>query len=114
MSALLDDRSGWRQLAANNIEDAWIAVDALVRYNAQKLDNFGVARVDNILNLPLSIIAGPASSIAAIFVPRTNALAAFGSWISDIAERGVRSDFRDEGAMAGAPGFFGRPPSFRQ
>ena len=37
-------RSGWRQQAANKIEDARTAVDALVRYDTQKLDNFGVAR----------------------------------------------------------------------
>jgi len=37
-------RSGWRQLAANKIEDTQTVVDALVRYDAQKVDNFGVAR----------------------------------------------------------------------
>ena len=37
-------RSGWRQLVANKTEDARTAVDALVRCDAQKLDDFGVAR----------------------------------------------------------------------
>ena len=114
MSALVDDRSGWRQLAANNIEDAWIAVDVLGRYDAQKLDNFGVARVDDILNLAPSIIAGPAISIAAIFVPRTNAFAAFGSWISYMRARCPVRFSRRRGDGGCAEGFFGRSPSFRQ
>ena len=155
-------RSGWRQLAAQNIDDARNAVDPLVRYDAQALDDYGVARaaieggmarftdrflatlfwylllglpgifvcrslnavadvigtksprhasfgfvaarVDDILNLAPAFIAGPVMGMAAIFVPRTSPLAAFRIWISDLSERGVRSDFRGEGAMAGALG----------
>ena len=51
-----------------------------------------------------AIIAGPVISFAAIFVPRTSAFAAFRGYVRDLSERGVRSDFRGEGAMAGALG----------
>ena len=37
-------RRGWRQLATENMDEARIAVDQLVRYDAQALDKFGVAR----------------------------------------------------------------------
>ena len=165
-------RTGWRQLAAENVEDARLTVDPLVRYDVRALDNFGVARatveggmarftdrflatvfwyllfglpgvvvcrslnsvadiignesprhasfgfaaarVDYILNLAPAMIAGLAISMAAVFVPRTNAFAGFKGWIRDIRERGARSDFRGEGVLAGALGLaLGRPPTIR-
>ena len=89
-------------------------MDVLGRYDAQKLDNFGVARVDDILNLAPSIIAGPAISIAAIFVPRTNAFAAFGSWISDIASAVSGPLFAAKGRWRVRSGVSLGSPSFRQ
>ncbi len=153
---------GWRLLAAGNIDDARNAVDPLVRYDAQGLDDFGVARaaiegglarftdrflatafwylllglpgvivcrsinavadiigtvsprhaafgfcaarLDDVFNLVPAIAAGPIVSIAAIFVPRTSAFSAFKGWIGDLRSLGARSNFRGEGAMAGALG----------
>ena len=82
------------------------AVADVIGKNSPRHASFGfvAARVDDILNLVPSIIAGPAISIAAIFVPRTSSLAAFRGWVSDLGARGGRSDFRGEGAMAGALG----------
>lgn len=65
---------------------------------------FVAARVDDVLNLVPAIITGPLIGIAAIFVPRASAAGAFRGWLDDLRERGIRSDFRGEGAMAGALG----------
>jgi len=155
-------RSGWRLLAARNIDEARDVVDPLVRYDTQGLDDFGVARaaieggmarfterllatafwylllglpgvfvyrsinagadvigtvsprhaavgfcaarLDDVLNLVPAIAAGPIISIAAIFVPRASALAAIKGWLGELRTLGSRSDFRGEGAMAGALG----------
>lgn len=82
------------------------AVADVIGNNSPRHASFGfvAARIDYVLNLAPAIIAGPVISIAAIFVPRTSASAAVKGWISDIGERGVRPDFRGEGAMAGALG----------
>jgi adenosylcobinamide-phosphate synthase len=74
--------------------------------NSPRHASFGfvAARLDDILNLAPALIAGPIICAAAIFVPRTSTLAALRVWASDLGNRGVRSDFRAEGAMAGALG----------
>lgn len=74
---------------------------------------FVAARVDHILNLAPSLMAGPLISLAAVFVPRTNTLAGFSGWVGDIGERSARPDFRGEGATAGALGLaLGGPRPF--
>jgi adenosylcobinamide-phosphate synthase len=91
------------------------AVADIIGRNSSRHASFGfvAARVDYILNLAPAIIAGPVVSIAAIFVPRTSASAAFKGWINDLRARGTRSEFRDEGAMAGALGLaLGGPRPF--
>jgi len=82
------------------------AVADVIGKNSPRHASFGfvAARLDDILNLAPSVIAGPAIGIAAIFVPRTSAFAAFRGWIGDLSERGARPDFRGEGALAGALG----------
>jgi adenosylcobinamide-phosphate synthase len=65
---------------------------------------FAVARIDDILTLPSAFIAGPLVSLAAIFVPRASVSGALSGWFADLGQRGFRSEFRGEGAMAGALG----------
>lgn len=166
-------QAGWRLLAAGNFDDARPIVDPLFRYDAQALDNYGIARatieggmarftdrfvasvfwylllglpglficrsvnaaadvigkrasryvsfgfvsarLDDVLNLVPAIISGPFISLAAVFVPRANAFAAIKGWIGDLGDRAVRSDFRGEGAMAGALGLaLGGPRPFTE
>jgi len=74
---------------------------------------FVAARLDDILNLAPVIIVGSIISIAAIFVPRTSPINAFKGWFGDFKERGLRSNYRAEGAMAGALGIaVGGPQPF--
>ena len=82
------------------------AVADVIGDKSSRHNSFGfvAARLDDILNLAPAIIAGPVIGIAAIFVPLTSASAALKGWISDLSQRGARSDFRGEGAIAGALG----------
>jgi adenosylcobinamide-phosphate synthase len=63
---------------------------------------FTASRLGDVLTLPAAIIAGPIMALAAIFVPRTRPVRALAGWARDLAERGMRTSFRAEGAMAGA------------
>jgi adenosylcobinamide-phosphate synthase len=90
------------------------AADIIGRYSPRH-ESFGfvAARLDYVLNLGPSLIAGPVIGLAAIFVPRASAFAAFGGWFDDLKERGARPDYRGEGAVAGALGVaLGGPRSF--
>ena len=88
--------------------------DVIGRNSSQHL-NFGFVarRLDDILCLPAALIAGPVYTVAAIFVPQANPFKAFAGWIRDLGARGVRGDFRGEGAIAGAFGItLGGPQEF--
>lgn len=65
---------------------------------------FVARRLDDVLSLLPAIIAGATMAVAALFVPRSNPAAGLGGWIRDLAARGLRADFRAEGAIAGALG----------
>lgn len=74
---------------------------------------FVARRLDDVLSLLPAIIAGAVLAVAALFVPGSSPAAALRGWARDLAERGVRADFRAEGAMAGALGVsLGGPRSF--
>ena len=79
--------------------------DVIGRNSAQHLDfGFAPRRLDDVLSLPAAIIAGPVFCLAAIFIPQASPIKAFSGWLRDLGTRGIRSDFRGEGAIAGAFG----------
>ncbi|NKB20473.1 MAG: hypothetical protein GKS01_08240 [Alphaproteobacteria bacterium] len=88
--------------------------DVVGRNSSQHLDfGFAARRLDDILSLPAAIIAGPVFVLAAIFIPRASPIKAFTGWLKDFGARAIRSDFRGEGAIAGALGIaLGGPQEF--
>jgi adenosylcobinamide-phosphate synthase len=88
--------------------------DIIGRNSLQHLDfGFVPRRLDDILSLPAAIIAGPVFFFAAIFIPQASPIKAFTGWLRDFGARGLRSDFRGEGAIAGAFGIaLGGPEEF--
>jgi adenosylcobinamide-phosphate synthase len=77
--------------------------DVIGRNSLQHLDfGFAPRRLDDVLSLPAAIIAGPVFSFAAIFIPQASPIKAFTGWLRDLSARAIRSDFRGEGAIAGA------------
>ncbi|MGY9018847.1 MAG: cobalamin biosynthesis protein [Alphaproteobacteria bacterium] len=79
--------------------------DVIGRNSLQHLDlGFALRRLDDVLSLPAVIIAGPVLFCAAIFIPQASPIKAFSGWLRDLGTRGIRSDFRGEGAIAGAFG----------
>jgi adenosylcobinamide-phosphate synthase len=79
--------------------------DVIRRNSLQHLDlGFALCRLDDVLSLPAVIIAGPVLFCAAIFIPQASPIKAFSGWLRDLGTRGIRSDFRGEGAIAGAFG----------
>jgi adenosylcobinamide-phosphate synthase len=88
--------------------------DVIGRNSVQHLDfGFAPRRLDDVLSLPAALIAGPVFFCAAIFIPQANPIKAFTAWLRDFGARALRSDFRGEGAIAGAFGIaLGGPQEF--
>jgi adenosylcobinamide-phosphate synthase len=88
--------------------------DVIGRNSLQHLDfGFAPRRLDDVLSLPAAIIAGPVFFCAAIFIPQASPVKAFAGWLRDFGARAICSDFRGEGAIAGAFGIaLGGPQEF--